>query len=99
MPAPLLSRFNASLLRCSVNHSLGIQNCPNLMNQLVARVRFGNEATQPSVEHVAELNLFRNPAAQDNANIRVQSLQFIKDGVAVHHRQEIVENYERDPRA
>src|SRR5262249_51360838 len=97
MPARFDPAPSCGLVLNRQSVSLGIQNGPDLLEKFAARVRLWDEAAQSAVEHIAQLHLFGKTTAQDNVNIGIQGFQLIEDGVAVHDRQEIVKNDERDP--
>src|SRR5690348_5420573 len=76
--------------------SLGIEHQADLLDQLLMRVRFRDEAAQPARQHISELGLFAEPAAQNNAHLGIECLELVKNGIAIQYRKKIIEDHERD---
>src|SRR5437764_4673228 len=71
-----------------------VQSRTDLLEQFFARVRLGNETAQTLRAHVAQFALLGEAAAENDGDLRIQSAQFIEDGVAIHHGKKEIEDHE-----
>jgi hypothetical protein len=71
-----------------------VESRANLLEQFCPRIRFWNKSTQTLREHVAELALLGETAAQDYSDVGIEAPQFVEYRVSVHHGKKKVEDNE-----
>ena len=75
---------------------LGIEDEADLLDQFLVGVGLRKKSAKPPREHAADLRLFAKTTAENHTHIRIDRLQFIKNGVAIHHRKKIIEEHQID---
>src|SRR5438876_6330172 len=85
--------YNTLLLDWAVG---SLNRRPHLFEQLFPGIWLGNESTEPLRQHRPDFVLLREPAAQNHVHARIDSFQFLENSIAVHHRQEEIQDDQPD---